>query len=76
VNANMLVCSVVFIAWALPRETISALLGRWAMTESDWRRTFGTVGAWIVDRLYFWEPDHCRLNARQEAEARKALYPS
>lgn len=75
VNLNILACSVVFVAWALPRETISALLGRWATVESGWKRRVGVVGAWVVDRIYFWEPDHCRLNAAQEAEARKALYP-
>ena len=75
VNLNILTCSIVFVAWAYPRETISALLGRWATTEIGWKRRVGVIGAWIVDRIYFWEPNHCRLNAEQEREARKALYP-
>lgn len=74
VNLNILTCSVVFFAWAEPRETISALLGRWATTETGWKRSFAIPAAWIVDRIYFWEPNHCRLNAEQEREARKALY--
>lgn len=75
VNTNMLTCSIVFVAWALPRETISGLMGRWAVTETGWKRVTGVIGSWIVDRIYFWEPNHCRLNAAQEAEARRALYP-
>lgn len=75
VNCNMLVCSIVFVAWALPRETVSGLLGRWALTEQGWKRHFAIPGAWLVDRIYFWEPGHCRAVYRLEQEARGVLYP-
>ena len=74
VNLNMLTCSIVFVAWALPRETLSGLIGRWATTETGWKRKFAIPAAWVVDRIYFWEPNHCRLNALQEAAARRELY--
>lgn len=75
VNLNILACSILFIAWAKPRETISGLMGRWATTEEGWKRGFAGAAAWMIDCLYWWDRDHCRENARQEAEARKALYP-
>ena len=74
VNTNMLVCSMVFIAWALPRETISGLLGRWKSTERGWKYVFARPASWVVDRIYFWEPDHCVEIYRQESQARKVLY--
>jgi len=75
VNSNMMVCSIVFVAWALPRETISGLLGRWKATGSTWQRRFAMPAAWVVDRIYFWEPNHCSEVYRMEEDARKALYP-
>lgn len=65
VALNMLLCSVIFFRSAQPRETISGYLGR--------KHCGGTAARW-VDRLYFWEPDHCCVVSKQEAEARKALY--
>lgn len=75
VNCNMLFCSVVFLAWALPRETVSGLLGRWLTTEAGWKGKFAIPAVWLVDRLYWWEPDHCRSVYRMEEAARAALYP-
>jgi hypothetical protein len=75
VATNMALCSVVFIAWALPRETISGLLGRWETMESGWKYRFALVGSWIVDRIYFWEPDHCVAVYVDEEKARAVLYP-
>lgn len=72
VAANMALCAVIFVAWALPRETISGLIGRWAQGDG-WQGRFGRSAAKVIDRLYFWEPNHCRVTADWEAEARKAL---
>lgn len=72
VAANMALCAVIFVAWALPRETISGLIGRWAQ-EPGWQGSFGRGAAKVIDRIYFWEPNHCKVTAEQEAEARKAL---
>jgi hypothetical protein len=66
----MLVCAVLFAPWALPRETVSGLLGRYAPTNR-----LAQLGAWVVDRIYYWHPAHCWDIARIEAEARKVLYP-
>jgi hypothetical protein len=70
VAANMLACAVVFWPWALPRETVSGLLGRYAESNAVAR-----YAAAVVDLLYWWHPDHCRDIARIEAEARRTLYP-
>lgn len=75
VAGNMMVCAIVFAPWALPRETVSGLMGRWRETESGWRARVGRVGAWLVDRLYFWEPNHCAEIYRIEMRAREILYP-
>lgn len=75
VAANMAVCALVFVFWALPRETISGLLGRWELTETGWRRGVGLALSSVVDLIYFWEPNHCAEVFRAEAEARAVLYP-
>lgn len=75
VACNMLVCSILFAPWALPRETVSGLLGRWISTERGVKRWTGLVLGCVVDRLYFWEPDHCVSTYRLECKAREVLYP-
>lgn len=75
VAVNMALCAVLFVAWALPRETISGLLGRWEIHEQGWRQKFAIVASAVVDRIYFWEPDHCAEVHRVEAKAREVLYP-
>ena len=72
VAANMALCAVLFVAWALPRETISGLIGRCAQC-SGMRGALGRYASKVVDLIYFWEPNHCHVTAEQEAEARKAL---
>lgn len=72
VVGNMLICSLLFFPWARPRETISGLIGRWSY-EDGRRGRFARIAARVIDFMYFWEPDHCRITAAQEAEARKAL---
>lgn len=74
VATNMMVCALLFAPWALPRETVSGLLGRWKCGKG-WKRKFAVVASWIVDRIYFWEPDHCVMVFRCEAQARTVLYP-
>jgi hypothetical protein len=75
VAINMALCSVVFAPWAMPRETISGLLGRWLLTETGIKRAVAVVIGALVDSLYFWEPDHCRETYKIEKRAREILYP-
>jgi len=75
VATNMAVCAIVFAPWALPRETVSGLLGRWKSRDSGKRKTFAVGASYIVDRIYFWEPNHCVEVYLCEHEARKVLYP-
>lgn len=75
VALNMALCALVFMAWALPRETISGLLGRWETTKTGWQYQFAVAATAVVDRIYFWEPNHCVEVFLCEADARKVLYP-
>lgn len=75
VATNMMVCAVVFAPWALPRETVSGLLGRWRCGAPGKRRSFARAAAWVVDRIYFWEPNHCVEVYLCERDARVVLYP-
>src|SRR5690606_2682249 len=70
---NMALCAVLFVPWALPRETISGLIGRWVQGAGK-KAAFARYAAKVIDRIYFWEPNHCQVTAEQEAEARKALH--
>lgn len=72
---NMLACAVLFAPWALPRETISGLLGRWICTERGVKRVAGNLLGIIVNLIYFWEPDHCVEVWHCERKAREVLYP-
>lgn len=75
VAVNMVLCAIVFAPWALPRETISGLLGRWELTQGGWRGRVGLALSMVVDRVYFWEPNHCNEVYWIEAKARAVLYP-
>ena len=75
VAANMAVCALVFAPWALPRETVSGLLGRWKVHGKGWRKAFARGAAVVVDRIYFWEPNHCVEVYLCERDARLVLYP-
>ena len=75
VALNMTLCAVLFLPWAEPRETISGLLGRWCETETGRKQRVGCWLARLVDRLYFWEKDHCREVFRVEHKVREVLYP-
>lgn len=76
VAANMLLCAIVFCLWALPRETISGFIGRQVSNtlEGSWPRALARGGEWLVNRIYFWEPNHCVEVYKQEKQARSALY--
>jgi hypothetical protein len=63
------------VAWALPRETISGLLGRFQETGTPLQRLVGLALGAVVDRIYFWEPNHCVEVFRCEQKARQVLYP-
>jgi hypothetical protein len=71
IAVNMLVCATVLAPWALPRETVSGLCGRLALSGS----LIGRLCAALIDTLHWWEVDHCRQVAREEREARRTLYP-
>ncbi len=75
VATNMAVCAILFAPWALPRETVSGLLGRWKRHGGPVKRRFARAAAAVVDRIYFWEPNHCVEVYKCEAEARRVLYP-
>lgn len=72
---NMALCALMFLPWALPRETISGLLGRWISTEGGWKRAVGLILGALADYIYFWEPDHCVEVYKCEHRAREVLYP-
>lgn len=69
VTGNMALCALLLFPIARPRETISGLVGRYALEGS---RVAMAVAA-VIDFVYFWEPNHCRFTAGQEANARQAL---
>jgi len=71
----MSVCAILFVPWALPRETVSGLIGRWKCGHRGWKKTFAKYASMLIDRIYFWEPNHCVEVYRCELDARKVLYP-
>ena len=75
VASNMMLCAVIFAPWARPRETISGLLGRWKVENTGPKKWFAVTVSWVVDRIYFWEPNHCVEVYLCEVDARKVLYP-
>lgn len=70
----MFLCAVLFAPWALSRETISGLLGRWTETETGWKHLVGRAAGRVVDLIHFWETDHCAEIYKCEKAARRALY--
>ena len=65
VATNMLLCAILMLGASKPRETISGYIGR--------KNRYGFFHR-LVDWIYSFEPDHCKVTADQEAEARKALH--
>jgi hypothetical protein len=56
VAIDMLACSVVFLPWSMPRETVSGLFGRWQNTGNLLQRIIGNVGGVA---LHLFDRDHC-----------------
>jgi hypothetical protein len=75
VALNMFVAAVLFLPWILPRETISGLMGRKKVhARTNLGALLAAIGVAIIDRIYFWEPNHCAVVATDEAAARITLY--
>lgn len=73
---NMLVCATVFAGFALPRETVSGLTGRWATCGNTWQMWLARRALEpFINLLYFWEVDHCRVTYHMEYNVRQILYP-
>lgn len=73
---NMGLCSLLFLGASLPRETVSGLTGRWAITGTPWQAFIAIcILEPAINRLYFWDADHCRATFRLEYAVRKILYP-
>jgi len=75
VALGIIACSILFLPWAMPRETLSGLMGRWSLFEGGWKRRFGGAASAMIDWMYSWEPDHCLEVATVEAKSRELLYP-
>lgn len=72
VACNILWCAVLFAPWGVkPRETISGLFGRKALTVGGW---FWVAGRNFIDRLHVYEQLHCAEIATSEERMRQALY--
>lgn len=58
-------------------QLVNALLAGWpdeTMSSRAWRWEQDGVRAWprrVIDRLFFWEPNHCRESYRSEREGRQ-----
>ena len=58
-------------------QLVNALLAGWpdeTMSSRAWRWEQDGVRAWprrLIDRLFFWEPNHCRESYRSEREGRQ-----
>jgi hypothetical protein len=72
VALNMLVCAIVFFPWALSRESVSGLLGRWLVDGSCWQVNIAYILSAPIDRWH--EKDHCRNTYAYEKAMRVALY--
>lgn len=47
-----------------PNESVSGRAGRLASTSRTWR-----VVAWVIDRLLWWDPDHCARSVERDRRA-------
>ena len=58
-------------------QLVNALLAGWpdeTMSSRVWRWEQDGVRAWprrLIDRLFFWDPGHCRESYRSEREGRQ-----
>lgn len=65
-SVNMLIAAI--MPWSKPRETISGMCGRLSANC-----VVARVFAIVIDKLYWYEIDHCADTARCESRARKVL---
>lgn len=49
ITLSMVLCSILFLPWAYPRETLSGLVGRWLIGNRA-QRAIARPLAWIIDR--------------------------
>ena len=58
-------------------KLVNAVLAGWpdeTMSSRAWRWEQDGVRAWprrLIDRLFFWEPNHCRESYQSEREGRQ-----
>ena len=58
-------------------QLLNALLAGWpdeTMSSRAWRWEQDCVRAWprrLIDKLFFWEPNHCRESYQSEREGRQ-----
>ena len=58
-------------------QLVNALLAGWpdeSLSSRAWRWEKDGVRAWprcLIDKLFFWEPNHCRESYRSEREGRQ-----
>ena len=70
----MTYCKKVFIA---VDQLVNAVLAGWpdeTMSSRAWRWEQDGVRAWprrLIDRLFFWEPNHCQESYQSEREGRQ-----
>lgn len=67
---NMATCAALFFWCAMPRETLSGLVGRYALRNyraARWAQV-------VIDKIYWMEPKHCQETAKQECRARWEIY--
>lgn len=79
ITFSMVVCSIMFLPWFLPRETVSGLMGRWAMNEPTRTRKSKFARKVIPFIDSFIHPntgvtENCYEIYKMEKECRKALY--
>ena len=69
---NMLLCALLFFPWALPRETVSGLTGRWLTDGKKWQIACASFFVKPIDWAH--EPGHCIDTYLREQAMRAVLY--
>jgi hypothetical protein len=69
IGLNVLACTALFWWCCRPRETLSGLAGRYALSG----HRGAVVVAAVIDVLFWFDPNHCREVARLEAAAFEVL---
>lgn len=76
VALTTLLAATLLFPWALPRETVSGLIGRWLSTERGWKRRVAAFVASWVDALVHLPLglESCVEHYELEERARRAIY--